>query len=241
MTSFRTIAWSSVGKKVITGITGFMLIAFVCVHLLGNLTLLIPDDGEAFNHYGHFLENAVHGWLVYAFEAGLITLLAFHILAGVYVAWTDKRSARPVGYNLSRNAGGRSRKTISSRTMIYTGLIIIIFVIIHVKMFKFTEHPRVTYDGEEIKDLYAVVVAAFNEAWIMAAYVAVMVLLGLHLRHGFWSAFQSLGLTSDKWLPLLTGLALLFSIVLAIGFLILPLYIFFFVDPAAGAALSGGV
>ncbi len=240
MTSFRTIAWSSVGKKVITGLTGLMLFAFVCVHLVGNLTLLIPDDGEAFNHYAHFLETAAHGWLVYAFEIGLITLLVFHMAAAIYVAWLDKRKARPVGYSVSRNAGGRSRKTISSRTMIYTGVIIIVFMIIHVKMFKFADHPHVVYGGEEIKNLHAVVVEAFNEAWIMAAYVAVMILLGFHLRHGFWSAFQSLGWTNDKRLPLLTGAALLIAIALAVGFLILPLYIFFFVDPAAGAGLSGG-
>ncbi len=240
MTSFRAVVWSSVGKKVITGVTGFMLFGFVCIHLVGNMTLLIPDHGEAFNHYAHFLENAAHGWLIYAFEVGMIAILAFHMVAAVYVAWFDRRSARPVAYAVSRNAGGNSRKTLASTTMIYTGLIVIIFVILHVRMFKFTDHPPVVYNGEEMKDLYAVVVSAFKQLPVMASYVAVMILLGLHLRHGFWSAFQSLGWTNDKWLPLLTGLALFFAILLAAGFLLLPLYIYFFVDPVAGAAMTGG-
>lgn len=234
MTSFRTVAWSSVGKKAITGITGFLLFAFVCVHLIGNLTLLIPDGGEAFNHYAHFLENAVHGWLIYAFEAGLIAVAVFHMLAAVYVAWVDKRSARPVKYKMSRKAGGNSRKTLASSTMIYTGLIVIVFVVFHVRMFKFADHPTVTYEGVPMKDLYVVVAEAFNDPWIVGAYVAVMILLGLHLRHGFWSAFQSLGWASDKWLPLLTRIALVLAVLLAIGFLLLPLYMFILVDPVAG-------
>ena len=240
MTSLSAIVWSSVGKKVITGVTGILLFAFVCVHLIGNLTLFIPDDGAAFNHYAHFLEHAVHGWLIYIFEAGMIAIVAFHMLAAIFVAWTDKRSARPVGYKLSRHAGGNSRKTLASITMIYTGLIVIVFVILHVRMFKFADFPIVSYDGLEMKNLFAVVVAAFNDLWIMAAYVAVMILLGLHLRHGFWSAFQSLGWTNDKWLPVLTRLALILAILLAIGFLILPLYIYFFVDPAISGVLPGG-
>ena len=121
MSTFRSHVWSSVGKKMITGLTGLMLVGFVAVHLLGNLTLFIPDRGHAFNAYAYFLEHAVHGWLILAFEAGLLAVFGFHIVAAVTVAWTDKRRARPVGYALVRNAGGKSRKGLPSTSMIVTG------------------------------------------------------------------------------------------------------------------------
>ena len=240
MASLRQIAWSSVGKKVITGITGLALFGFVCVHLLGNLTIFIGPG--AFNSYAYFLEHLLHGWLIIGFEIGLITIFLFHMVTTVYVAWMDKRRARPEGYRLAKNAGGKSRKTLASRSMIITGPILIIFVVLHVKMFKFTQHPLIERpDGHHMKDFYAVVLEAFQQPLTTALYVAVMILLGYHLRHGVWSAFQSLGLSNDRWLPLLTGLSLFCGIVMAIAFLILPLYLFFLVDPAtAGAAMTGG-
>jgi succinate dehydrogenase / fumarate reductase cytochrome b subunit len=240
MSSFRTIAWSSVGKKFITGITGLALFGFVIVHLLGNLTLFIGP--AAFNGYAHFLEHLLHGWLIYAFEIGLLAVLVFHILAAVYVALFDKQQARPVKYALQRNAGGASRKTLSSRSMIITGLVLGAFIVIHVKMFKFgTTSSFTAPNGNELKDLYTLVATSFKNLLITLPYVAVMILLGFHLRHGVWSAFQSLGWNSTRYIGLLNGLALVFAFLLAIGFLILPLYLYFFVDPsAAQAALPGG-
>ncbi|MDO9171922.1 MAG: succinate dehydrogenase cytochrome b subunit [bacterium] len=236
MSTFRSHVWSSVGKKMITGLTGLMLVGFVAVHLLGNLTLFIPDRGHAFNAYAYFLEHAVHGWLILAFEAGLLAVFGFHIVSAITVAWTDKRKARPVGYALVRNAGGKSRKGLPSTSMIVTGLSLAIFVILHVKMFKFADHPAVVYDGKEMKDLYAVVVAAFKQPLIAGAYVAVMGMLGFHLRHGFWSAFQSLGWNNDRAIVVLENLARVVAVLFAVGFLVLPLYILFFVDPS----VSGG-
>ncbi len=233
MTTFRSVAWSSVGKKVITGLTGFMLMGFIAVHLLGNLTLFIPDGGHAFNAYAHFLEHAVHGWLIYAFEVGLIAIFFFHMLAAITVAWTDKRKARPKGYKESRDAGGKSRKGLPSTSMIVTGITLIVFVVLHVKMFKFADHPHVVYDGVEMKNIFAVVVEAFKQPLTTGIYVVVMIMLGLHLRHGFWSAFQSMGWNNDRWMNTLQTLARVFSVLFALGFIVLPLFILFFVDPSA--------
>ena len=236
MSSFGSTAWSSVGKKVINGLTGMLLMGFIVVHLIGNLTLFIPDGGHGFNAYAHFLEHAVHGWLIYAFEVGLITIFFFHILAAVTVAWTDKRKARPKGYAMVRNAGGKSRKGLPSTSMIVTGITLIVFVVLHVKMFKFADHPTVIYDGVEMKDLYAVVVEAFKQPLITGLYVVVMVMLGFHLRHGFWSAFQSLGWNSDRYMDALQVVARVFAVLFAAGFVALPLFILFFVD----APVPGG-
>lgn len=232
MTSFGSALWSSVGKKVITGLTGFLLIGFVVVHLLGNLTLFIGPS--AFNGYAHFLETAVHGWLIYAFEVGLIAIFAFHVTAAVTVAITDKMAARRQGYKYARNAGGRSRKTLASRSMIVTGIVLAFFVIAHIFLFKFGDHEKGP-DGH--KNLYKTVVTWFKDPAFTAFTVAAMVMLGLHLRHGFWSAFQSLGWTNDRWLPILTRVALVVSILLAIGFILLPVVLFLNGDPNA---LPGG-
>ncbi len=237
MSSFGSVVWSSVGKKVITGLTGFMLIGFVVVHLLGNLTLFIGPG--AFNEYAHFLETAVHGWLIYAFEAGLLVIFAFHIVAAVTVAVADKMAARKTGYKYTHNAGGRSRKTLASRSMIISGIVIAFFVIAHIFLFKFNAgnpHPE---NADGTKNLYKVVVTWFKDPGFTAFTVVAMILLGFHLRHGFWSAFQSLGWTNDRWLPILTRTALVVAIVLAIGFILLPVILFVNGDPNA-MPLPGG-
>lgn len=228
MTSFATFAGSSVGKKVFVAVTGLMLFGFVIVHLVGNLTLLIPDGGKAFNEYAHFLETVVHGWLIIGFEVGLIAVFLVHGIFAVISALIDKQHARPQKYALIRNAGGKSRKTLASRSMILTGPIILIFVILHVRMFKFADHPTVVYHGTEMKNLYAVVVDAFKTPWIAIAYMVVMIILGTHLWHGVWSAFQSLGWNSDRHITCLTRLSVAAGVVLGVGFLALPPYVYFF-------------
>jgi len=229
MSSFGSVAWSSVGKKVITGLTGFFLMGFIVVHLLGNLTLLIGP--HAFNGYAHFLETAVHGWLIYAFEAGLIVIFAFHVVAAVTVAVADKMAARKQGYKYARDAGGRSRKTLASRSMIISGIVLAFFIIAHIYLFKFADHEKT---AEGLKNLYKTVVGTFKSSLGFTSFTVVaMVLLGLHLRHGFWSAFQSLGWTNDRWLPILTRAALVISIVLAIGFILLPIWLYINGDPNA--------
>ena len=224
MDSFGSIAWSSVGKKVITGITGFALVGFVIVHLLGNLTLLIGP--HAFNGYAHFLETAVHGWMIYFFEFLLIFIFLFHIVAAFTVAWTDKRKAREQGYKYAKDAGGKSQKSLASKTMIYTGAIILVFVIAHIFLFKFNGGNPFTHDAQGHKDLYAVVDHGFGSLGFTIFTVVAMILVGFHLRHGVWSAFQSLGWNNDRALPLLVNLARVLSVLLAIGFILLPIYMY---------------
>jgi succinate dehydrogenase cytochrome b subunit len=235
MASFGSTAWSSVGKKVITGITGLALFGFVIVHLIGNFTLFLGPG--AFNGYAHFLESALHGWLIYAFEITMLLIFAFHIVSTFTVAWTDKRAARKVGYKYGKNAGGKSRKTFSSTTMIYTGLLLILFVIYHIKIFKLVDHELV--GPNNVKNLYKVVVIAFQNPIFAVGTTALMILLGFHLRHGIWSAFQSIGWANDRYLPILTRIALVFSILLAIGFVALPIYLYFLGDPNAVAGPGG--
>ena len=134
-------------------------------------------------------------------------------IAAVTVAWTDKRQARSQGYKYTGNAGGKSRKTWASRTMIYTGAILFIFVIGHIYLFKFGNHE---IDAHGVKNLYKTVVTVFKGAGFTIFTVVAMLLLGFHLRHGFWSAFQSLGWANDRYLPVLVKVGYVFAVVLLV-------------------------
>jgi succinate dehydrogenase / fumarate reductase cytochrome b subunit len=227
MIKLRTLLWSSVAKKIISGVTGLCLIGFVIVHLLGNLALLL-GNAEFFNRYSHFLNS--FGWLIVLLELGLLGFFLFHIVMGIAV-WFDKKNARPEGYQKKAKAGPPSRMTLSSRTMIITGPVLLVFLVIHVLSFKYgpgVEQGYVTYiHGVEMRDMYSLVVDVFqNEAYAIG-YVLVMIFLGYHLRHGFWSAFQSLGINHPRWTPVIYGVGVIVAIILATGFLLLPVVIYF--------------
>ena len=145
---------------------------------------------------------------------------------------------------MSGNAGGASRKTLASRSMILSGIVLLVFVPVHVWMFKFgpgiAQGYSTSVGGERLRDLYRLVAEWFQDPLVVGAYVAVMLLLGTHLRHGFWSAFQSLGATNPKYMPLINAVGVLFAVLMAVGFLLLPIYMHLFVDPAVAGSLVAG-
>jgi len=235
MASLGSTAWSSVGKKVINGLTGMLLMGFIVAHLIGNLTLLFNHPGP-FNDYAHFLATAMHGWLIYAFEIGLLVVFAFHIVTAVTVAWMDKRAARTVGYKYGRDAKGTSRKSLASKTMIYTGAIVLVYVIAHIYLFKFGNHQL---DARGIPNLYKTVVETFKDPVFTIFTVVAMLLLGFHLWHGFWSSFQSLGWANDRYLPFLMNVARVFAIVMAFGFIVIPVLAMLWLDPNAVRHMGG--
>jgi succinate dehydrogenase / fumarate reductase cytochrome b subunit len=222
-----SILLSSVGKKIINALTGLLLVLYTIAHLIGNLTLL-RGDPVPFNKYAHFLEST--GILLYVIEFGLLLIFLFHATVGVMV-WLDKRKARPQGYVVSADAGSPSKKTWSSKNMIITGLVLAIFTIIHVKNFKYGPGVSAGYnmniDGVEMRDLYRLVVDTFHNIYYVIGYTVAMILFGFHLRHGFWSAFQSLGVQHKKLVPFIYTIGILIAIVLGFGFLFIPLYIYF--------------
>ena len=226
--------WSSVGKKLLNGATGLALIGFICVHLAGNLTLFARDGGRLFNSYAHHLESL--GPLLCAMEMGLIALFALHAASAISVRLSQKE-ARPQAYAVSASKGGPSKQTLSSRSMLITGLLLAGFVVLHVKMFKYGPHYVTTLkDGTVVRDLYKLVVEEFAKPAVTWSYVAIMLMLGLHLRHGFWSALQSLGALKPKCSCCVYAAGLVFAVLLAGGFLLLPLYFLY-----CPAAATGGV
>ncbi len=231
MTTIATVLRSSLGKKYLMGLSGLIWIGFVIGHLIGNFLLF--SGREAFNGYALFLETLGHGKAIYVAEAFLILTLMTHVFNGISVS-LQKGNARPQGYAVTGNAGGRSRKGLASKNMIFTGITLLAFLVLHIVTFKFAHWlgpvPTYALDGVTHTDLYMVVVERFAAGWYVALYTVVMCMLGLHLYHGIWSALQSLGLLNRKTLPLAVTLGGLLAIALAIGFLTLPTTIFLMND-----------
>lgn len=220
----RSTWQSTVGKKFTMGISGLLLIGFLVMHLAGNLTLFVPDGGRTFNLYAHKLHQ-MQG-LVNVARVGLLLFFLAHIVTGIRV-FLENQSARSHRYAVFASKRGPSRLSASSRSMIKTGIILLIFVPIHVSMFSMGAYYETVIDGQPVRDLYRLVVEKFHEPLIAFGYAAVMFLLGMHLRHGFWSALQSLGALNKRWSPVIYTAGLVIALLLAGGFFVLPLYIYF--------------
>ncbi len=211
------------------GITGLALVGFIITHLAGNILLYSPN-GELFNAYAQKL--ASYGFLLYIAEAGLAAFFLIHAITGIKLAFGAK-AATPTKYAVSRSKGGDSKWGLASNNMAITGTMLLIFLILHVKHFKFgpgVEQGYVTTlaNGETARDLYRYVREEFKEGKEVFLYSIVMLALGFHLRHGVWSAIQSLGLTRENNTKKIYCLGGLIALLLGTGFLFIPLYIYFF-------------
>ena len=230
MLTIKKALTSSLGKKYVMGVTGLALIGFMITHLLGNLTLYWPDS-TLFNAYAKGLHD--FGAALYVAEIGLLLLFGVHA-AMAFVLQRDKVKARDIGYAANQTSkGGESKFGLASNNMFWTGLVLLGFLIVHVLQFRFgngiAEGYAVTIDGAESRDLYRLVYETFNpeetSGWIWGGiYVAVMIFLGLHLRHGVWSWLQSLGGNTGRISPVLYTIALALAVLLAAGFLFIPIY-----------------
>ena len=217
---------SSVGKKILNGLTGLALIGFVVGHLAGNLTLFV--GGDAFNAYTQSLQSL--GGLLVVVEIGLTALFALHAISAIAV-WRDKKKARHTHNTRMATKGSPSKQSLASRTMIVTGTVLLVFLVVHIWQFRFGPVYLTKLDGVEVRDLYRLVVETFQSPFWTAAYMAVMILLGFHLRHGTWSAFQSLGLLDARIRPFAYSAAAAVAVAIGFGFFILPLYLFMTVNP----------
>ena len=196
---------SSVGKKSIMAASGLLLTLFIVTHLIGNSVSFLGR--EAFNSYAERLHSL--GVLIYFFELGLLILFLIHILTGV-ILYFENLGARPSRYSVDTSEGGRSW---GSRTMPYTGLIILVFIIVHLMNFHFTDKSVLIADL--VRELLSKPGLAFF-------YIFSLIALALHLSHGFWSLFQSIGFNHKKYNQLLLKGALVFSILVGIIFTLIP-------------------
>jgi len=211
-----TICGSSVGKKQIMAITGLSLVGFVFVHLAGNL--LLYAGPELFKKYSYALTSTP---LIYVAEAGLVALFIAHI--GMAIKLTlENKAARPQTYYMKTKTGAGS--TLASSTMPYSGIAILIFMIIHLIGIKYGTVYMTSVDGVEMRDVYRLVIEVFQSPVNVAVYVVAVSLLGLHLSHGFWSAFQSLGIYHSKYSQCLRCAAKVIGAVVALGYAALPIW-----------------
>ncbi len=202
---------SSIGKKLMMAITGLCFCSFLILHLAGNL--LLYSGRDAFNSYAEKLHSL--GSIITLAEFGLLFFAIIHILIGAILFYQNLR-ARPIRYSINKWAGGRS---IGSVTMPYTGLFLLIFVIIHLLNFHFIEKNDTT--------IFQIVTDAFAKPGYIAMYVAAMIVVAIHVSHGFWSAFQTIGANHPKYMPVIRGLSIVFSIALGVGFGFIPIYFSF--------------
>lgn len=216
--ALRRVFSSSVGTKLLLGVTGLLLFAYLVLHLIGNLMVFVGQD--TFNHYAHALAGNP---LVIPAELALLALFLVHIFKAITM-WTANQAARPVAYEKKVWAGHTSRKSVSSTTMIWTGVVILVFVVIHVAHIKYGAWYEI--GDPPVRDLYRTEVEVFSSPIWVAFYVVCMVLVGFHLRHGISSAFQSLGASHPIYTKRLMVLGTLVAIIMAAGFAVIPIWVY---------------
>lgn len=217
---------SSLVKKFVMAITGFVLASFLLVHMLGNLQTL-EGGPHAINAYANFLQTLPWEFL-WGFRCALAACFVLHFLTA-YLLVVENNKARPQTYAVKKNLAS----TFASRTMIYTGTIVIAFGIIHIlhyTMLKLNPEFKVLdwvatsgiYEGKTLHDVYAMMILGFSNTWVSLAYIFSMVVIGFHLSHGVSSMFQSVGFRDEKWRYRLNAIAVAYCVVIAAGFSINP-------------------
>jgi len=202
---------TTVGKKAIMAVTGFILFGFICGHLLGNLQIFLPP--EKINHYSATLKSLPA--LLWGARITLLLAVGLHVWSS-FQLWLLQREARPINYVKKANLNS----TYASRTMLWSGPIILAFLIFHLLHFTFgTVHPGGPFDEHNV---YNNVVTGFQVWPVSLFYIIAMIMLCYHLYHGLWSMFQSLGFSHPVYTPWLQRFAKLFAILIAAGNISIP-------------------
>ena len=211
---------SSVVKKVIMAVTGLIMIAFLLMHMYGNLKMFAGE--EAYDHYAHWLKSDIlypivpQGWFIWIFRVVLLAALVLHIWSAASLARTTL-AVRGPGYDTFKPQA----QTYSARTMRWGGVLIAGFIIFHI--LQFTARVIRTGFGANVGP-YEMFVLSFSQWWVFVLYAVLILAVCMHIRHGFWSAFQTLGLNSSaKSRRALAWLGIAVAVVLYIGFMLPPL------------------
>ena len=207
---------TSVGTKLLIGLTGILLFLYLLIHIAGNLVIFAGRD--AFNQYAFVMEKG--NPLLPAIELALLAVFLVHIYKTVRM-FLGNQSARPVAYAKKRGAGHTSRKTFASSTMIVSGLWLMVFLIIHVKAFVYSPEYPLPSGG---RDLYRQELENFSNPLVVAFYVISMLVVGSHLWHGISSAFQSLGADKPAWTRFILPAGKVIAVLIAGAFIVIALW-----------------
>jgi len=230
--TFKQLFTSSIGKKFTMALTGIFLITFLIVHCGINSMIFFNDNGETFNHWGHFMGSNL---IVRTMEIGLFVFLLLHIIQGLML-WGQNKKARPAKYAMN-NASSNS--TWYSRSMGLLGTLILLFLVLHLYHFWIPSrfggmaniHVLETttlgeYANQEAHNLYREMQIVFENLWVVIVYVLGVISLCWHLIHGFQSAFQTLGINHKKYTPLIKGIGIAYSVIICLLFAAMPIAIY---------------
>jgi succinate dehydrogenase / fumarate reductase cytochrome b subunit len=200
----------------VVAVTGLLLVGFVVMHLAGNL--LIFRGPDALNAYAYKMRAL--GPLLWVVRAGLLSIALLHVVTAIQLAMENRR-ARPVGYRIAR----ADETTLAARTMALSGLLLLAYLAYHLLHFTVrVTHPDISHlmDGHGRHDVYAMVVLSFRDPLLSLGYIGAMGLLCSHLSHGAASFLQTLGLTTDRTLPIIRRASRLFAAALFVGYSLIP-------------------
>ena len=199
-------------------LTGLGLSLFTLTHMAGNMLIFV--SAEKYNMYGHALTSNP---LIYAAEVGLLGMFFAHMCFALYLSFLNMR-ARSTRYAVLPK--GPKRTTWTQRSLWAQGLLILVFVILHLITFKYGEHYTVNYNGVEVRDLHRLLIQVFTQPVYVIWYVFAVFILGLHLRHGVGSSLQTLGVNHPRYNGPIKVISILYAIVVAGGFISQPLYVY---------------
>ncbi|MGL1934716.1 MAG: succinate dehydrogenase cytochrome b subunit [Fibrobacterales bacterium] len=214
-TKRSSVAWigtyltSSVGKKQLMAVTGLLWVGFLLNHMAGNIPLMFSE--EAFNRVAYFY--ASNKILMYGGELLLGSFILIHILLAI-ITWVQNRKARPVRYQVVKHS---SDAGIASYTMIYTGVIMAVFLVLHIKAIKYGDMGMITYDGVEMANMYALAAGLFADWTFSLFYAVAMVMVGLHVSHALQSAAQTFGLNHSKFWGIIQGSSKALGLIIGLG------------------------
>ncbi len=211
----------SIGQKYLMGVTGLGLAFFVLAHMLGNLLIFAGD--KAYNLYMHQMVNMKASVIV---QTGLLTAFLLHIILALILGVKNYFS-RSEKY--ARQASGWKATAWYQKTLIAQGAVILVFVILHLITFKFGAHYEVVYEGKTVRNLFQLVIEVFQKPVMVIWYLIALLILFVHLFHGLSSSFQSLGLSHPRFDSWIKKLSLGYAVFVTVGYISLPIYVFFFV------------
>lgn len=212
------ILTSPIGRKILMAITGQMMVLFVVVHLLGNSSIFVGADG--INAYAKHLHDL--GPLVWVFRLVMLSLITVHGIFGIQLT-LENSAATPQSYAVKN----LRKATLSSNNMIWTGLLILAFLVYHLLQFTVRVTPDIVKGVDALGryDVFNMVTTSFANGGIAAVYVAAMIVLFLHLNHGIQSFFQTMGWASDTSLPTISKLGKAVAVVFLVGYSSIPVFI----------------
>ena len=210
---------SSIGKKLVMGITGLFLISFLVVHVSVNAMIFVGDEGATFNTAAHFMS---HNIVIRIMEIVLFGGLIAHIVQGLML-WSQNNAKRPVKYAVNK---GNENSKWYSRSMGVLGTLLLMFLVLHLSHFWVETKANLYLHNDAETNTYEELKETFSQLWVVIVYVLGVASLAWHLLHGFQSAFQTLGLNHKKYTPIIKKLGVAFSIIVPLLFAAMPIYMY---------------